>query len=382
MRFTEDDLEKSHNSLRSSGPSLKPIEGQSSSLRGAILSRQLPEIQQFLNEPNSTTLQDIQRFQGKSILASVCTISNELNDENWLQVAIKIFSLVEYAVGLDWDDQIPKWINKNKFHAPVAQRVISDCGPAPAKTRLMSLLLTRMCLSPSYPLDPMFSFTNFCKALGDLKTISRPNKNTPLILLCSSLPFSHQAQESDPVISLKEQMTEILLNTYEVDPNVATSVGNTALILAAWKASSPKIVEMLLKAGADPLHIEPYRKNTALSLSAFSGCLSIVQMIAKHPSVANNPSYLNQKDAWGRTALHQAYYRGHKHVAEFLESMESVHKDIVDNFGWKPRELIAKSRLTSLPPELIKNIVFQTPEAVAIDGLAATCTVFKSMLGK
>jgi hypothetical protein len=83
------------------------------------------------------------------------------------------------------------------------------------------------------------------------------------------------------IIAIERKQKEIikLLLSYKVNPNIADNYGNPALILACYKSiNDADIVEILLKAGADP-NIKNKKGEAPLSIAADNGNWDIVNLL-------------------------------------------------------------------------------------------------------
>ena len=101
--------------------------------------------------------------------------------------------------------------------------------------------------------------------------------------------------------------------------NSADASGNTPLLIASLRANR-EVVEMLLKAGANPLHASALRL-TALHKAAARGNMEVAEAIISFVRQTDPKSvkrFVNFQDSNGDTALHHAAAENNKEFGEML----------------------------------------------------------------
>ena len=121
---------------------------------------------------------------------------------------------------------------------------------------------------------------------------------------------------------------ELLLDK-GVDVHAEDNVGWPAMVRAALHGQ-PRIVEILLERGADPLK-GTIGHRLPLHFAAEAGHSAVVSLLLKQPSI--DPNF---KDYTGQTALFKAANNGHHEVVELLLQREDIEPDAVSEDGFTP----------------------------------------------
>lgn len=105
------------------------------------------------------------------------------------------------------------------------------------------------------------------------------------------------------------EVSKILLDDYQIPVDSATAMGTTALIRSASE-NDIKLVEMLIKRGADPYRCNWY--GSTLHCVAEAGHCEVMEYLL------GLGLDIEMRDGWGRTPLHCAAQQGHAGVANLL----------------------------------------------------------------
>ncbi|KAF8770210.1 Ankyrin-3 like protein [Argiope bruennichi] len=117
-----------------------------------------------------------------------------------------------------------------------------------------------------------------------------------------------------------------LLLSKGADPGVSSKFGDFPLLQAVTKGNF-KMVEILLKPGADYLNKDTKVKNSVLHIAAASGSLEIIE------SLIDKKVDINFRDSSGATPIHMAAKEGHRNVLEYFLNLGMDVDERGEN-GW------------------------------------------------
>mmetsp|Transcript_124095 Transcript_124095/g.247197 ORF Transcript_124095/g.247197 Transcript_124095/m.247197 type:complete len:653 (+) Transcript_124095:764-2722(+) len=146
------------------------------------------------------------------------------------------------------------------------------------------------------------------------------------------------------------------LLTNSANPMIRDSHGSLPLHKAAER-SGARMVEILIKANADPEAIDTATRSTALHLAARSGNIATLEALI--PRVG-----LDWLDRWNRTALHWTVFHGHVEACrQLLDSGANKHGTVGERSG---RFLFTPTCCGNLPHRVSKQAEkFVTPAELA-----------------
>ncbi|MCA9507576.1 MAG: ankyrin repeat domain-containing protein [Myxococcales bacterium] len=130
------------------------------------------------------------------------------------------------------------------------------------------------------------------------------------------------------VINDNEELTSVLLAN-KAEPNLMVNEGTTLLVLAIQERCSPRLINILLKAGADP-SFSPFGLTPLMVASILGNKDALQELLSFEDLSCAHQLDINEKDANGKTALSLAIGTQiqNKYVRDLGELIQ--HENILD----------------------------------------------------
>ncbi len=164
-------------------------------------------------------------------------------------------------------------------------------------------------------------------------SICTSNRGTPPLTIAAS--------------SGHKEMVELLLSFSNTNINLREKEGGTALLFAA-DINCPKIVELLIRGGAD-VNLSLRDGTTPLCLAAFKGYIEVVKLLLQVPGVQ-----INKPGTDKATPLYAACYQEHKEIVRLLLN-NGADPNIAAQGGWVALRIACAAGNTKIVRLLLNN---------------------------
>ena len=127
-----------------------------------------------------------------------------------------------------------------------------------------------------------------------------------------------------------------------------------SFLMLASNLNKPKIVKVLLDAGADP-NVKDTCDDTALMIASARGHLQVVQVLLENPQTDPNLKNEEWGDGYGSTALIDASGRGHSQVVKTLLSHPKIDPNLRERDGFTALHLASYHGYSRVVKLLLKH---------------------------